>query len=134
MLVHFMAVTSILCPYGIFMVIWYIVLSFGIFFPVLVFFTKKNLATLISESILAPSPAGQLQRVLLNQQLPAQKELVRTQADFFHFKTWHSGHPSCPQNIRSWVLMPAREKGKLYFYLVLLLFKLSKVKYCYLMS
>jgi hypothetical protein len=33
-------------PFGIFGFIWYILLSFGIFFPALVFCTKKNLATL----------------------------------------------------------------------------------------
>jgi hypothetical protein len=36
-------------PFGIFfMAIWFIVCSFGTVFPVLVSFTKKNLATLVS--------------------------------------------------------------------------------------
>jgi hypothetical protein len=34
------------CNWKYFMAIWYILWSFGIFFPVLVFCTKKNLATL----------------------------------------------------------------------------------------
>jgi hypothetical protein len=34
------------CYWKYFMAIWYILWSFGIFFPVLVFCTKKNLATL----------------------------------------------------------------------------------------
>jgi hypothetical protein len=41
------------CYWKYFMAIWYIVLSFGIFFSVLVFCTRKNLATLPQSSKLA---------------------------------------------------------------------------------
>jgi hypothetical protein len=48
-----MAIRSILRPFGLFyghlvylVAIWYILCLFGAFFPVLVSFTKKNLATL----------------------------------------------------------------------------------------
>jgi hypothetical protein len=40
-LVYFTAIGNILVPFG------YILWSFGIFFPVLAFCTKKNLATLL---------------------------------------------------------------------------------------
>jgi hypothetical protein len=42
-LVHFMAIGNILWPFGI-----HILWSFGIFFPILVFCTYKNLASLLS--------------------------------------------------------------------------------------
>jgi hypothetical protein len=38
-----------------FMAIWYILWSFGIFFPVLVCCTKKNLATLVAIRLLKSS-------------------------------------------------------------------------------
>jgi hypothetical protein len=54
-LVHFMAIWYILWRFGTFygdlvhfMAIWYILWRFGILFPILVGFTKKNLATLTS--------------------------------------------------------------------------------------
>jgi hypothetical protein len=46
MLVYFMAIWSILLPFGIFVAIWYILWLFGTFFPVFVCCAKKNLATL----------------------------------------------------------------------------------------
>jgi hypothetical protein len=53
MLVYFMSILSTLRPWKIFcghlvyfVAIWYILWSFGVFFPVLVYCTKKNLATL----------------------------------------------------------------------------------------
>jgi hypothetical protein len=49
-LAYFMNIWSILRHYKYFMAIWYILWLFGIFSPVLVSCTKKNLATL-SESI-----------------------------------------------------------------------------------
>jgi hypothetical protein len=42
-----MSILSILWPNGIFLAIWYIEWSFGIYFPVLVCCTEKNLATLM---------------------------------------------------------------------------------------
>jgi hypothetical protein len=46
-LVYFMALWSVLRPFSIFYgLFWSILGSFGQFFPVLVCFTKKNLATL----------------------------------------------------------------------------------------
>jgi hypothetical protein len=46
-LAYFMTIWSILRLLKIFMVIWYILWSFGIFTPVSVFWSKKNLATLV---------------------------------------------------------------------------------------
>jgi hypothetical protein len=43
MFIHFIATCNIL---GYFMTIWYILYSFGILFPVLVSWTKKNLASM----------------------------------------------------------------------------------------
>jgi hypothetical protein len=48
-LVYFVTIWSILRPLEIFMAIWYILWSFGKFFPVLVFCWKKNLAALQSK-------------------------------------------------------------------------------------
>jgi hypothetical protein len=45
-LVYFMCFWNILQPYGIFKLHWVILLSLGIFFPGLVYCTRKNLATL----------------------------------------------------------------------------------------
>jgi hypothetical protein len=45
------------------MAIWYILLSFGIFLPVLVFFTRKNLATLLS-SVLAKDGQTHFRKLL----------------------------------------------------------------------
>jgi hypothetical protein len=42
-----MAIWSIFGHLGYLMAIWYILCSFGTFFPVLVSSTKKNLATLV---------------------------------------------------------------------------------------
>jgi hypothetical protein len=47
MLIYFMAIWNILRTFKIFMTIWYILCSFGTLFPVLVPWTKKNLASLI---------------------------------------------------------------------------------------
>jgi hypothetical protein len=46
-LVYFVTIWSILHHWKYFMAIWYFSWSFGIFIPILVFCTKKNLATLV---------------------------------------------------------------------------------------
>jgi hypothetical protein len=47
MLKYFMAIWNILRKLGYFVTIGYMLCSFGAFFPVLVSYTKKNLATLL---------------------------------------------------------------------------------------
>jgi hypothetical protein len=45
----FLTILLFYCYWKYFMAIWYILWSFGIFFPILVFCTKKNLATQVIE-------------------------------------------------------------------------------------
>jgi hypothetical protein len=47
-----MAVWSILWAFGIFVAFWEVLWSFGILFTVLVFCTKKNLATLLGSNFI----------------------------------------------------------------------------------
>jgi hypothetical protein len=54
-----------------FMTVWYILCSFGTFFPILVSCTKKNLATLVPTPPLHPVSNVCLQRQLPRGRLPA---------------------------------------------------------------
>jgi hypothetical protein len=58
MLVYSMAIWYILCPFGNFLIIWYI-------FPVLVYCTMKNLATLIPDVLFSERSGGIVGNIFL---------------------------------------------------------------------
>jgi hypothetical protein len=61
---------GILRPLVFFMAIWYILWSLGVCLPILVFYTKKNLATLSSSASDGKSLAEDCNQVLLSEAQP----------------------------------------------------------------